>query len=826
MVGPQKQLGARAYDWSAVIILLVLPFVVYLPVTTGNATFAGFDHTGINQPLKEAAFTTMRSGHLPLWEHRLDRGLPLLAEGEAGIFYPLNLLFLIPADFLTVYNLVLLLLLSTAGLLFYWWLRRLGAGPLAAFIGSVAHQWGATVNFNKANMNILEGFILAPLLMMLLEPFGSRDKPLRRGGLIALVFACMIFAGQGQYVVYTGLFALVYVLLRVIFSGRSGWKGILMSMCLPLAIGACLGAVVAAVQLLPTLELIPLSERGTLSLDAGFAKQGLWLNPLRLFGTFIFPAYHYSLDHFLPYLSTTIYVGPIAILLAGYALRFRRNLPPQALRVALPLLMAGLIFLYLAMGSNVPLGGWLTSWGPLAHFRGHGRLGGYFAMAIIALMTLGLDMVLKAPFREACDPTGRRRCMPLFTIELALMAVLTIPFITQRAEYLETRAALGLMLGILMIFFAGFLVGLLTRSRIPVALAVMIVLAVQIVGFQTTSSETILRRLSWNPDRADLIYIRENSPSADEASMIAIRTKAGVRAHERILRRGLAALEGGSHAHIDQLGSANAGLMEGLTVCNADLPLELARWEWLMHRNLWEEIDTVKGPLGTRWEYLLTVLGVNWIVTENGDVEIPGWTRLSDPSWHNRDVPYYIYCREAPVPGEEKPRFSPVRPYATFWDWTSAPDLATEVSVREAFLSAMRDNPAQMQVFIEGAIDPPRDSGDSSDAEVNRRSVVSSAHWTSPTEYSARVSLSDDGIFLVRDAWYPGWSVTVDGKPAQLLRANLVFKAVKVASGTHDVVFKYTSRLLLLGWILSAIGLSLVIDLIMGLPHFRRRGSS
>ena len=114
----QKPRARTVPDLLAVIALILLPFAVYFQVSTGQATFAGFDHTGINQPLKQDAFDTIRGGHLPLWEPRLDRGLPLLAEGEDGIFYPLNWFFLIPLDFLTVYNLVLLLLLGVAGVFF------------------------------------------------------------------------------------------------------------------------------------------------------------------------------------------------------------------------------------------------------------------------------------------------------------------------------------------------------------------------------------------------------------------------------------------------------------------------------------------------------------------------------------------------------------------------------------------------------------------------------------------------------------------------------------------------------------------------------------
>src|SRR5262249_42168705 len=34
------------------------------------------------------------------------------------------------------------------------------------------------------------------------------------------------------------------------------------------------------------------------------------------------------------------------------------------------------------------------------------------------------------------------------------------------------------------------------------------------------------------------------------------------------------------------------------------------------------------------------------------------------------------------------------------------------------------------------------------------------------------------GVLVVSETWYPGWSVTVDGKPAPLLRADYAFRGV------------------------------------------------
>jgi hypothetical protein len=687
-------------------------------------------------------------------------------------------------------------------------MRRLGIGPLAAFLAGVAHQWGSTVNFNKANMNILEGYILTPLLMIVIEPEAWSDSfrktPIVRSACIALVFASLLFAGQAQYVVYAVLFTLVYIVIRVVFSGKSGWKKTLVEMGVPYVIGGILAVALAAIQLLPIMELLGLSERSSDVINNEFYTLGLWLNPSRLFATFIFPAYHYSLDHFLPYLSTTIYVGPVAIMLAGYAIRNRINLPDKSRRILFPLIITGLIFLYLAMGANAPLAGWLTSQGLLGQFRGHGRLGGYFAMAVIALMGMGLDALFKHPFRETGGKKGPIKSIPPFTFELIGMALLAIPFIIQREDYILTKISIAIFIGQILILIIAYFVGNLTRTRVPVAIAVGIVLIAQIFGFYSTSSETILNRENWNTDRADLLYIRDNSDNPEEASLLAIRTQASVRIHERIMREGIAAFIPGAHDHIDHLGSANAGLMEGLTICNADLPLELARWEELVHRHLWMEVDFTDGRLGDKWANLLWVLGINWIVTENPNLEIAGFTRFDQSDWNNRGIPYFIYKRD-----------SEVRPYAIFWDWTSPVSDTDPDRIPDSFYDYLGGANIGSQVFVEG-LNENHEIDEGTFWSGNRQSTVVNAGWVSPYEYSAIAQVSEDAVFMFRDQWYPGWKVYVNGHEADLLKADVVFKAVKIPAGRSEVVFKYTPTHFRIGVIISAISLVL-IALIIGL---------
>lgn len=69
--------------------------------------------------------------------------------------------------------------------------------------------------------------------------------------------------------------------------------------------------------------------------------------------------------------------------------------------------------------------------------------------------------------------------------------------------------------------------------------------------------------------------------------------------------------------------------------------------------------------------------------------------------------------------------------------------------------------------------------------------------------YTIRVQADaqQPGYLAVAESWHPGWRVTVDGRPAQMLKANVAFMAVRLDAGKHDVLYSYRPPSgLLLGW--------------------------
>jgi membrane protein YfhO len=89
-----------------------------------------------------------------------------------------------------------------------------------------------------------------------------------------------------------------------------------------------------------------------------------------------------------------------------------------------------------------------------------------------------------------------------------------------------------------------------------------------------------------------------------------------------------------------------------------------------------------------------------------------------------------------------------------------------------------------------------------------------------------RVNVDTPGAGLLRlaDAWYPGWAATVDGKPAEILKADYLLRAVPVPPGHHEVVFRFQSPAMRRGLWVSIVSLALTLALLAVDLLARRRG--
>jgi hypothetical protein len=88
----------------------------------------------------------------------------------------------------------------------------------------------------------------------------------------------------------------------------------------------------------------------------------------------------------------------------------------------------------------------------------------------------------------------------------------------------------------------------------------------------------------------------------------------------------------------------------------------------------------------------------------------------------------------------------------------------------------------------------------------------------SPERMVLMVDTPADGLLVVSENYYPGWTARVDGAPVEILRTDLSLRGVPIRAGVHHVEFEYDPWSVKLG-----IGISVLTLLIcLGMLGWRR----
>jgi len=77
----------------------------------------------------------------------------------------------------------------------------------------------------------------------------------------------------------------------------------------------------------------------------------------------------------------------------------------------------------------------------------------------------------------------------------------------------------------------------------------------------------------------------------------------------------------------------------------------------------------------------------------------------------------------------------------------------------------------------------------------------------------AEVELDGDGLLVVTEQAFPGWRAFVDGEERPLLTADLIYRAVALEAGSHQVELRYTPASIRTGALLSGAALAVLLGL-------------
>jgi hypothetical protein len=212
---------------------------------------------------------------------------------------------------------------------------------------------------------------------------------------------------------------------------------------------------------------------------------------------------------------------------------------------------------------------------------------------------------------------------------------------------------------------------------------------------------------------------------------------------------------------------------------------------WLRLSSLVVEAPRADGVLLTRLDALpsdqtLDLLGVRYVIANDGtpgrsDVEMIDFGDLR------------LFARPDPVP----------RSLIVF----GATSVPTEGAALERM--AKRDFDSNRELVLETT------QSSVLSAQSSRLNPVSVQPDVARAErWHAHVSLAQAGYLLQREAWYPGWRARVDGNDTPVLRADVLYRAVALGPGEHDVEIFFDSATFNRGALLSLGGLVIVVILL------------
>jgi hypothetical protein len=79
----------------------------------------------------------------------------------------------------------------------------------------------------------------------------------------------------------------------------------------------------------------------------------------------------------------------------------------------------------------------------------------------------------------------------------------------------------------------------------------------------------------------------------------------------------------------------------------------------------------------------------------------------------------------------------------------------------------------------------------------------------------ARATAERPALLVLADVHFPGWKVWVDGRRAELRRVNYLLRGVLLSPGSHTVEFRYEPDSWRAGWVVSALGVTVLAGLVL-----------
>jgi hypothetical protein len=776
----------------AIACLAAVLMCVYCRLLFGGQTFAGRDHLRIAVPARAQLVDALRSGHVPEWWDGIGLGISVASQPYYESAYPPAWLAVLFGPGLgTDVVLVLHLLIGGAGL--FAWARRLGASEAGALVGAALLMLGG---YSSSSL-VLHTLGISPMWLPWVAWGADRlaSAPARSRSLIggiavaAIPTSMLIMSGDPSAMISGAIVGLAVAVARS--------KTRLVSL---FAMGAAIlmAALMSAVVLLPTALRVGDTDRAA-GLDPSLAM--VWsLHPLSLFQLVwpsalgvptdpsadlarIFADASGNNTGMLPAFAYTLYAGWLALwfTFAGATSRER------GVRI---IAITSLVMLLVAMGSYTPIYPIFRAIVLPERLLRHPAK--HFAEVLVlwaGLSSVGFDRIV------AATSNGASRRFVVFSLGIVATVIL---FATMAGENLiapsiaAKRAATGV--------------------AVDAARAVEAFVSGGISTFMALLAFGLFLWLASRPKWARFGTYAAATVFIAQIGLEAVRLLPLV-PREQVMRL--------------------PKMLEGVSSDRrADAPRpRIVRFPF---RTGASENDAARRAI------LFNDTVVENVATLHGFAQAPGydpilprrlletWKAAEDASDHKQlldlfDIRYVILRQtgNADPPDDLELTGRYAEESAVMWR-NPRPRPRAFVTSKWAFAS---DDAQMLQALFQAPhdLDLVRLEGSASTETVGVKEGAATAcdvRSTRPERVEVLCPSSSGGYAVLLDAWAEGWSATVDGKPAEVERADMMVRAVRVGPGEHKISFSYRAPGLRVGALLTLV--AWVVAVVLALT---RRGT-
>jgi hypothetical protein len=784
----------------AVVVITFFPTVAamnHIPAAKDTITFS--------YPYQVELSRSLRAGEFPLWSKSAN--FPAFAESQGAYAHPLHLLLIAVFPPYVASNLFLLIHVYFALLFTYLFCRETGFGRAAATLAALTFGLSGFFLARLGIYTIITNGAWLPGLLWFAARYARTGRP-REMLLFTGGAALAVLAGQFQLAVYSVLTASAYLL----YLNRKKWGSTL----LVLAGVAVVLAGLTAVQTLPTLELLLNSHRASAELAGDYSlwpPQLLQLLVPDLFGRAPHPPYapvdNVPLDTYWgrgSFVESAFYVGVVPFVLMVAAAIKRRE--PFWITVAA-------VSVVVAFGAYTPLFSLYEAVPPFNLFRGPSRFLFITTMGLAVLAGRGLDDFRRKPTRLYLW-TG---LIVLLTAVGTVSALrLSLPLVEKLAYgKAEIKAAEAAAEGYDESEFltayrakAGEMTARAAAAANPLQgpyiaqLAFLVGTAVLLwTGYKKgKSAEVVIPALLVLLTAADLHYYgRELNPTTPARNV----------------------REPPATAELIVDGDLGRTFSTGFELTD-DTRLGLG----LIHENthlIWGLDCTVPRTSLREKNQLAYFLALEEAYTYDTGLLTPRAVREEPATlspFSALNVRYFI--RRAPLDAAGVRLLGEIGSYKVYVNEKAAPRAYL---VGNAYVE--EDTEKAIEYIFSGEFEPgfdvvleqPVDFGRGTISYPIEAEFVEYSNNEATIEYESPAP----AVLYFSDLYYPGWRAELDGEPVEILRANVVGRAVEAPAGRHVVRFYYMPHSFTAGFVVTCAFLLVYVGLFAaeGLLYGRKK---